>query len=278
MPQKLRQVDPRKIKIPEVRVTARMDEETARQFEHSVKETGIDEPIKVFQVDGELVLSDGMHRLMEALKLGLDTVPVYVKEGTMEDVLCNNLMSGHLRGKHPVSEMVRSIESLQREYGYDSEQVAAKTGLTRDYVEKLQILSELTPFCLSELDEGNLKLGFAYALVKIRDPVKQEDCLRQAELYRLKVADALQLVAAYLPKEAEQAPGPVPEERPRYAPVKCYYCGEEHMPMELANPSTCMGCSQILMQSIALARMELQKDRNSNEDSAKRTNGTNAPQ
>jgi ParB/RepB/Spo0J family partition protein len=269
MPQKLRNVDPHKIKIPEVRVTARMDEETTQQFENSVKETGIDEPIKVYQVDGDLILSDGLHRLMQAIKLGLETVPVYVREGTMEDVLCNNLMSGHLRGKHPVSEMIRAIAALSKEYQYDSEKIAAKTGLTRDYVEKLQLISELTPMCLAALDEGAIKVGHAFAITKLKDPVKQEVVLQQVILYHLKVKDTEDIISSALQQVTQKAGEPVAEEHPRYSPVKCFYCGEEHMPQELANPNTCMTCSSNMMQSIALARMELQKDKNSKEDSAK---------
>ena len=113
---KLRRVNPNMIKWPEVRVTARMDEETTAEFAESIKTIGVDEPIKCYQVGDELIGSDGKHRCFEAIRQGINPVEVYVREGTMEDVLCNNLMSGHLRGAHPVSEMRKSIEALNKEF------------------------------------------------------------------------------------------------------------------------------------------------------------------
>ncbi len=102
---KLRRVDPKTIMIPEERVTARMDEEKAAQFDESVKTLGIDEPIRVFEVNGELWLSDGLHRLIAAINNKIDRVDVLVKPGTERDVLFHKLRSGHLRGNHRVSQM-----------------------------------------------------------------------------------------------------------------------------------------------------------------------------
>ena len=257
---KLRKVNPDKIKVPEVRVTARFDEETWEQFQSSIKEIGAVAPVICCQVGEELVLVDGLHRLVESQRGGATMVDVAVIDGDMVDVLTKNLFLDHMRGKTPVSEMVNVIESLWKEYGLDSEKIAARTGMTRDYVEKLQLISELTPLCREALDEGRIGVGHAVALTKIKDPVRQETVLAQQVLYRWPVKDLekyikdiLELVAYKEGKEAvEEARLPIK--------VKCIYCGEEYDPSEVAAPITCRYCSGIMFTSLAQARAEAKSE------------------
>ncbi|MBA7560960.1 hypothetical protein ES708_02594 [subsurface metagenome] len=240
---KLRKVEPASIQIPEVRVTARFDDEIWAEFQNSIKEIGAIAPIICCLVGEELVLVDGLHRLVEAQRNGTQMVDVAVVEGDMVDVLTKNLFLDHMRGRTPVSEMVNVIESLWKEYGLDSEKIAERTGMTRDYVEKLQLLSELTPLCREALDEGRIGVGHAEALTKIKDPVRQETVLAQQLLYQWPIKelvsyikDVLELVESQPEREAaKEARGPVK--------VKCSYCGEEYDPAELAAPVTCRYCS-----------------------------------
>ena len=257
---KLRKVNPNKIMIPEVRVTARMDEEKAEQFRASVETAGIDEPIKVFEVEGQLILSDGLHRLLEAKRLNLPLVEVYVKEGTMVDVLCNNLMSGHLRGTHPVSEMVRSIEVLWKEYQMDSEKIAAKTGMTREYVENFQLISQLTPMCRKAIDDGDIKeMGKALQLTRIKDPNTQEMVLGQLLLYRWSVKDLKEYIDQVLALEAAEAEASPAEPAAPYLP-ECYFCHGKFEIAEVANPNICRECAGVLLMSISQAKAELERE------------------
>ncbi len=75
---KLIKVKPQLIKIPELRVRARFDQEIWEQFQNSIKEAGIISPVIVCQIEEELVLVDGEHRLVEAIAQGLPTVDLYV--------------------------------------------------------------------------------------------------------------------------------------------------------------------------------------------------------
>ena len=253
---KLRRVNPAKIHVPDVRVTAQMTEETAEQFKASVKEIGIDEPLKCFDVDGELWLSDGKHRLDEALLNNLPMVDVIVKEGTMVDVMCNNIMSGHLRGKHPISQMRASIEFLYKELKCGIEDIVKRTGYTRNFVENLLIVSELTPLCLEALDQEKIGIGDALVLAKIKDPVDQEFFFWQGQQFRLRgkafrdfVKEVLDLRVAEPQTSAQSVPL-------QPALVKCAYCGEAHLPNEVASIITCRECAGIMYTAIGNARRE----------------------
>lgn len=258
---KLRRVKPDNIKIPEIRVTARFDDETWAEFQASIKEIGAIAPIICCLVDEEFVLIDGLHRLMEAQRNGTATVDVAVIEGDMVDVLTKNLFLDHMRGKTPVSEMVDVIESLWKEYGLDSEKIAARTGMTRDYVEKLQLLSGLTPLCREALDQGKIGVGHAVALTKIKDPVRQETVLHQQELYRWTVKELDAYIKEVLALvETREEIRTEAEARPPVK-VKCFYCGQGFDPAEVASPITCRYCSGTLLASIAQARAELEAEK-----------------
>jgi ParB-like chromosome segregation protein Spo0J len=255
-----RQVSPDKIKVPEVRVTARFDEETWRQFQSSVAEVGAIAPVICCEVDGELVLVDGLHRLVEARRTGQTPIDVVIIPGDMVDVLTKNIFLDHLRGKTPVSEMVKVIETLWKEYGLDSEQISQKTGMTRDYVERLQKISELTPYCRAALDEERIKVGHAVELARIQDPVRQETVLGQLELYHWPVKELheyIDNVLALLAKPAEEAPPGTP---PPAVKIQCFYCREDKDPTELAFPPTCRECSSMMIQAIAQARREFEQE------------------
>ena len=131
-------MDPRKIQWPEVRVTAQFDEELYAQFQESLKEIGQVAPPIVYEVEGELVLCDGLHRIQEAIANNTPSIDVAVLDGDMVDVLTKNIMVDHLRGKTPVSQMVKVIHVLNEDYDLSSDQIVERTGLTRDYVERLK--------------------------------------------------------------------------------------------------------------------------------------------
>lgn len=254
---KLRKVNPNKIMVPEVRVTAQFDEETLALFKATVKEMGQLVPILCAQVGEDLVLIDGLHRVNEAISNKVLTIDVAVIEGDMVDVLTQNILVDHLRGKTPPSQMVKVIEVLWKEYQLDSEKIATKTGLPRDYVEKLQSVSMLTPLCREELDQGHIGIGEAFALTKLKDPSYQEVALGQQLIrhWKLKdfegyIKDLLELLGQKPAIKVQQA------ERPPYK-IKCVYCGGDFDITEIANPPTCKECSATLLLSMAEARRQV---------------------
>jgi ParB-like chromosome segregation protein Spo0J len=250
-------VDPRLIRVPDVRVTARMSEETAEQFRCSVEGVGIDEPIKAYQVGDDLWLSDGLHRLQQALRLKLPTVEVIVRPGTMVDVMCNNLMSGHLRGKHPVSEMRRVIEELYKVHQVGIEEIVKRTGLTQRHVENLLLLSELSPLCLEALDDEVLPVSHALELRRITDPVQQEVALGYTLTNHWRRETLREYVRVYNSALQETAGVQAPTGPPPPVRIPCAYCGDEHDLHELASVITCRSCQGVLLQAIAEARREL---------------------
>lgn len=260
----LRQIDPNDIKVPEVRVTSQWDAETYEQFKQFYATAGQIAPVICCEVDGEIVLVDGLHRVQEALQNKCPFVEVAIMPGGMLDVLTRNLFLDNMRGKHPPSQMVKVIEALWKEYGQDSEKIAARTGLKRDYIEKLQSISELTPLARQFLDDGEIGISHAYELTRIKDPARQEVVLQQQRLYRWTVKDLREHISnilAMADPPPPSLPGLLPPPPPK---IKCFFCHDEFDISEIANPNTCVYCSGTLIQAIGLARREEAKERESN--------------
>jgi len=221
---KLVKVKPSQVKVPELRVKARFDQEIWAQFQNSIKEAGIVSPIIVCQINEDLVLVDGEHRLLEAIAQRIPTVDAVVFEGDMVDVLTKNLFLDHTRGKTPVSEMVKVIGALYTEYNLDPDQIKERTGLTRDYIEKLVKISLASPSVQLALDEGVIGVGHAFELCRLPYAVQQEEIIAKHQVWRFSIKELKEQIDAVLKEMeliAEEGP-PTPVTGPR--PVATYHC------------------------------------------------------
>jgi len=242
---KLRKIDPHLIKVPEVRVTAQFDEDLYQQFKDSIEAVGQIAPPICYEVEGELVLCDGLHRLQEAIASGEPTVSVVVIPGDMVDVLTKNIFLDHLRGRTPVSQMVKVIKTLYQEYNLDPDRIREKTGLTRDYIEKLIRISEASPVVQEALDQGVIGIGHAFELSRLPYAVQQEEVIAKHQVWRFTVKELHDQVDAVL-KELElirEAPPAPPPEAPRQpAQYACEGCHEKVEPRYLRPVMLCPNC------------------------------------
>jgi len=242
---KLIKVNPTQIKVPELRVRARFDAEILLQFKSSIKEAGIVAPVIVCQTGTDLVLVDGAHRLEEAIDLGLKTVDAVVFEGDMVDVLTKNLFLDQMRGKTPVSEMVKVISALYTEYNQDPDQIREKTGLSRDYIEKLVKISEASPAVQSALDEGVIGVGHAFELCRLPYAIQQEEIIAKHQVWRFTVKELheqIDQVLIAVQELAEESPI-TPETGHRPPPVyHCEGCKDEVEPRYLRPVMLCPNC------------------------------------
>lgn len=253
---KLRKVEPGTIKVPEVRVTARFTDEVWAEFQHSVKEAGIIAPIICCEVEGEIVLVDGLHRLMEALSNKLPRIDVAVMPGDMVDVLTKNLYLDHTRGVTPVSEMVVVCEALKKEYQLDETTIAQKTGLTPAYVEKLLQLANLTPLVMKGLDEGRIGVGHAHALSKIPDQAVMEAVYNQLINYHWTIKDLQQYIDEVLAIKKAQTEAPAEKREAIIYMPECAFCHEKKQVSDIAYLPICRSCGGILSLSISQAVAE----------------------
>ena len=202
-------------------------------------------PVIVCQVNEDLILVDGEHRLNESIKNGDLPIDVVVFEGDMVDVLTKNLFLDHMRGKTPVSEMVKVIGALHTEYNLDMEQIKEKTGLTRDYVEKLVKISQASPSVQLALDEGVIGVGHAFEISRLPYAVQQEEIIAKHQVWRFSVKELHEQIDNVLKEmqliAEEGAPEVVTGPRP-IAKYHCEGCKDEVEPRYLRPVMLCPNC------------------------------------
>lgn len=231
--------------IPEMRVTAQFDPDLLEQFRESIKEVGAIAPPIVYNVEGELVLCDGLHRIREAIDNGDKTVNVAVLEGDMVDVLTKNIFLDHLRGKTPASEMVAVINILYETHHLDIDEIRKRTGLTRDYIEKLLRIASASPSVQEALDQGIIGVGHAFQLSRLPFAIQQEEMIAKHQVYRLSVKELAGFIDQVI-KEVDNldtTPAGVQPAAARPAPTyHCEGCRDEVEPRYLRPVMLCPNC------------------------------------
>ena len=242
---KLRKINPHEIVVPEVRVTAQFDEDLYQQFQESIKSVGQITPPICYEVGEELVLCDGLHRVQEAISLGESAISVVVIPGDMVDVLTKNIFLDHLRGKTPASQMVKVIKTLYQVYNLDPDQIKEKTGLTRDYTEKLIKISLASPSVQEALEQGVIGVGHAFELSRLPYAIQQEELIAKHQVYRFPIKDLREFVDTTLREMqniAEAGPATVVTGPRPVATYHCEGCKDEIEPRYLRPVMLCPDC------------------------------------
>ncbi|MDE6775226.1 MAG: ParB/RepB/Spo0J family partition protein [Ruminococcus sp.] len=166
----------------------------------SIREHGILQPILVRPLDtGNYQIVAGERRWRAARMLGLDEVPVQIKEltdsETMQIAIIENLQRENL---NPVEE-AEGYEELISEYGMTQEQVGKMVGKSRSAIANMIRILTLPQDILVMLKDGDLTVGHAKVLLRINDPIKLQHTaaraadggmtVRQLEKYVIGLAD-----------------------------------------------------------------------------------------
>lgn len=229
--------------IPEVRITAVYDDELTALLHDSLEATGQVVPIIVVEHEGLFYVADGKHRVDEARAKGTKKVDAIIREGKPEDVLLLNIVTNRLRGKTKASEMVTVIKSLWEDHKLDSDQIADRTGFSRDYIERLMKIGEATLDVRFALDEEKIGVGVAYEISRLPDPLQQSSVLNMCLLGDHKVAwvkDLVDQTLHFIAEPGKAPPPPPPREPP--PPPTCSICKKEFGEEDLHPAVLCPGC------------------------------------
>lgn len=242
---KLKKIPTHEVKVPGTRVTAVYDEETAALLKQSLETAGTINPIIVVQDGEEYIVVDGLHRLQEAQERHEAQIEAVIYEGDGKDALLMNLILNKVRGKTKVSEMVEVIGSLHKDHLLNIEDIEEKTGLPRNYIEKLVKIAQASPAVQQALDQEIIGVGHAYELSRLPYAIQQEELIAKHQVYRLTVKDLHDTVDAVL-KEMELMKDEAPPAPPGAPPVPreyhCEGCKEIVDPRYLRPVMLCPNC------------------------------------
>ena len=155
-------------------------EEALAALADSIRQYGMLQPILVRPYQGTYQIVAGERRWRAARMLGLDEVPVIIKEisdgEAMEIALIENLQRENLT---PMEE-ANGYRQLMEQYGMTQEAVAKTVGRSRSAVANALRLLQLPEEIQMLLESGAISAGHGKALLAIANPEKQLEAAKRA--------------------------------------------------------------------------------------------------
>ena len=144
-------------------------DEAIQALADSIREHGMLQPILVRPIGGGYQIVAGERRWRAARMLGLDEVPVNIRElsdlETMQIAIIENLQRENL---NPVEEAA-GYNDLIEKYGMTQEKVAKMVGRSRSAVANSVRLLALPDRVLKMVENGDISAGHARALLAFED-------------------------------------------------------------------------------------------------------------
>ncbi|MEY4101940.1 MAG: hypothetical protein RIR88_74 [Actinomycetota bacterium] len=175
---------------------------------HSIREVGILQPIVVRPMPGtdtfELIM--GERRLRASKEIGLESIPVIIRDTADEDMLRDALLENLHRSQLNPLEEASAYQQLMSDFGITQEQLAERIGRSRPQISNTIRLLRLPAAVQKRVAAGVLSAGHARAILSVGDD--QEAMQRLAD--KIVNEDLSVRAAEALAGEAPSAKKPKP--------------------------------------------------------------------
>ena len=192
-----------------------MRQDTLEDLAASIKAQGVVQPIVVRPVSGKgseqrYEIVAGERRWRAAQLAGLSDIPAVVREIPDESAIAMALIENIQRENLNPLEEARALDRLIREFDLTHAEAAQAVGRSRASVSNLLRLQELSDKVKPLLEDRQLEMGHARALLGISSATQQYDAARQVVKKGLSVRETERLVRRMLDggekKPAKTAP------------------------------------------------------------------------
>ena len=179
------------------------DEQSLATLAESIKNLGIFQPIVVRKQKDKYQIVAGERRYRAALMVGLETVPVVVKNYNTEEMTEVALVENLQReGLDPIEEAL-AYQGLMNTYKQTQEMISARLGRSRSYIANMMRLLKLAASVQKDLIEGDLTVGQARPLLALRSAAQQVEAAERIKEGELSARQAEQLVKAMMSKKSK---------------------------------------------------------------------------
>ena len=179
------------------------DEQSLATLAESIKNLGIFQPIVVRKQKDKYQIVAGERRYRAALMVGLETVPVVVKNYNTEEMTEVALVENLQReGLDPIEEAL-AYQGLMNTYKQTQEMISARLGRSRSYITNMMRLLKLAASVQKDLIEGDLTVGQARPLLALRSAAQQVEAAERIKEGELSARQAEQLVKAMMSKKTK---------------------------------------------------------------------------
>jgi ParB family chromosome partitioning protein len=150
------------------------DEAKLEDLKISIKEKGVLQPILVRKHENGYEVVAGERRLRAAKAIGLQEVPVIIKNVTDREALVLALVENIQREELNAIEEALGFKRLMEEFQFTQEAVAEAIGKDRSTVTNLLRLLRLPEEIQKQVADAKLSMGHARALLSLEDAVIQK--------------------------------------------------------------------------------------------------------
>ncbi len=149
------------------------DPEKLAELTASIKEHGLVQPIIVRPYNGSYQIVAGERRYRACKQLGLKTIPAIIKNLSDEEVTEISLIENIQRQELNPIEEAKAYKRLVDEFGLTQEEIAKKVSKSRPFIANFLRLLNLSREVLDLVENGDISVGHARALLTLNDPSMQ---------------------------------------------------------------------------------------------------------
>ena len=193
------------------------DEESLDELADSIREIGIIQPVTVRLLDtGNYQLITGERRYRAAKKLGLRTLPAYIRMANDVNMLEMALIENIQREDLDAIEVAISYQRLIDECELTQENLSERVGKNRSTISNYLRLLKLPADIQLGIKDRKITMGHARALVNLEDPAKQLEIYKNIVKNEWSVRKVEDLVRKLQqePSQPGSRPEPGESERP----------------------------------------------------------------
>ena len=145
-------------------------DENIAELADSIKNLGIIQPITVRKVkDDKFQLIAGERRLRASKKVGLKTIPSFIKNSNDDEMLEIALVENIQRKDLDPIEIGLSLKRLIEELSLTQDQLSKKLGKKRSTISNYVRLLKLDPIIQTGIRDGFLSMGHGRSIINIED-------------------------------------------------------------------------------------------------------------
>jgi len=190
-----------------------MRQDTLEDLAASIKAQGVVQPIVVRPIaasggERRYEIVAGERRWRAAQLAGLGEVPAVVRKIPDEAAIAMALIENIQRENLNPLEEARALDRLIREFGLTHAEAAEAVGRSRASVSNLLRLQDLSEKVKPMLEDRQIEMGHARALLAIQSPTQQLDAARQVVKKGLSVRETERLVRRMLGGDKKTPPRP----------------------------------------------------------------------
>ncbi len=164
------------------------------ELAESIRQKGILQPLLVRRANGGFELIAGERRFRAAQRLGIEHVPVTVRDADDAELLEMALIENIQRENLNPLEEARAYRRLMDEFELTQEDVATRVGKDRSTIANTMRLLQLPEPIKNDIESGALSAGHARALASLASDNDKIDLAREVVSRRLTVRQTERLV------------------------------------------------------------------------------------